>query len=107
MLIINVSPVRSDEPQPEVFYAAPVLTVNDIDYDLSELPDGATAEHPILGTVNRSGDNYEVTLQVSHGAHAPEETRFPAPIDVTEDGAVKLPLYDEVQPESEVADELA
>ena len=48
MLKINLSPVRSDELQPEVFYVAPVLTVDKVDYDLSELPDGATAQHPAL-----------------------------------------------------------
>lgn len=105
MLKINLSPVRSDEPQPEVSYTAPVLTVDGIDYDLSELPDGATAEHPVLGQVSRTGSDYELTLTLSHGPNAPEATRFPEPIEVTQDGPVALPLYNELEPE--VTDELA
>lgn len=96
MLKINLSPVRSDEPQSTVSYTAPILTVDGVDYNLSELPDGATAQHPVLGTVKRTGDDYEVTLKLTHGANAPYETRFPEPVEVTTDGPVTLPDYDEV-----------
>lgn len=99
MLKINLSPVRSDEAQSKVSYTAPILTVDGVDYDLSELPDGATAKHPILGTVNRTGSDYEVTLKLTHGANAPYDTRFPAPIEVTVDGPVELPVYNEPEPE--------
>ena len=97
MLTINLSPIRSDEPQPDISYEAPVLTVGDESFDLSELPSGASAEHPVLGTVERIGDEYEVTLRLPHGPNAPMSTRFPQPIKVTEDGAVKLPPYDSVE----------
>jgi len=105
MLKINLSPVRSDELQPKVSYIAPVLTVNSTAYDLSELPDGATAKHPVLGTVERSGNDYELTLLITHGFSAPESTRFPEPLTVTVDGPVELPLYN--TPEPEVEDDLA
>ena len=105
MLKINLSPVRSDESQPEVSYAAPLLTVDNVDYDLSELPDGATAQHPVLGTVERSGDDYELTLKITHGSNAPEATRFPEPLTVTVNGLVELPLYN--TPEPEVQNDLA
>jgi len=105
MLKINLSPVRSDDPQPKVSYIAPVLTVNSTAYDLSELPDGATAQHPVLGTVERSGDDYELTLKITHGSSAPEATRFPEPLTVTVNGLVELPLYN--TPEPEVQDDLA
>lgn len=105
MLKITLSPVRSDETQSTVSYTAPILTVDGVDYDLSELPDGATAQHPVLGTVERTGDDYEVTLKLTHGANAPYETRFPDPIEVTADGPVELPVYN--TPELEVTDELA
>jgi hypothetical protein len=105
MLKLNLSPVRSDETQSEVFYTAPVLTVDGTSYDLSELPDGATATHPVLGNVSRIGLDYEVTLKLSHGSNAPETTRFPVPIEVTQDGLVELPMYD--TPEPEITDELA
>lgn len=103
MLKINLSPVRSDEPQPEVSYEAPVLTVDGVDYDLSELPDGATAEHPVLGRVERTGSDYEVTLTLTHGANAPYETRFPTPIEITTDGPVTLPPYSAPEVTNELA----
>ena len=105
MLILYFSPVRSKDTQVKVFYAAPVLTVDNVDHDLSELPDGATAQHPVLGTVERSGNDYELTLVVTHGPNAQEATRFPEPIEVTVDGPVTLPLYS--TPEPEVKDDLA
>jgi len=105
MLTINLSPVRSDELQPKVSYIAPVLTVNSTAYDLSELPDGATAQHPVLGTVERSGNDYELTLKLTHGSSALEATRFPEPIAVTLDGPVELPIYN--TPKPEVEDDLA
>jgi hypothetical protein len=105
MLTINLSPVRSDNSQQVVTYVAPVLTVNSVDYDLSELPDGATAKHPVLGKVERLGNDYEVTLRLTHGSNAPEATRFPEPLTVTVDGPVELPLYN--TPEPEVQNDLA
>ena len=105
MLTVNLSPVRSDIPQPTVTYVSPVLTVDNVDYDLSELPDGATAQHPVLGTVERSGNDYELTLRITHGSNAPEATRFPEPIAVTVDGPVDLPIYN--TPEPEVQNDLA
>jgi hypothetical protein len=105
MLILYFSPVRSKDTQVKVFYVAPVLTVDNVDHDLSELPDGATAQHPVLGTVERSGNDYELTLRITHGPNAPEATRFPEPIEVTVDGPVTLPLYS--TPEPEVKDDLA
>ena len=80
--------------------AGTVLTVNGADYDLSELPDGAVAQHPELGKVTRAGDNYECTIKLGHGANAPEETRFPQPIVLNNhSGAVELPVYDIVKEE--------
>lgn len=93
MLKLNLSPIRSDDPQPSVSWVAPVLTIGSIGYDLSELPDGATARHLVLGEVSRTGDDYEVTIRLWHGANAPEETRFPAPIEVLTDGEIALPPY--------------
>lgn len=80
-----------------------VLTLNGADYDLGELPDGATAQHPDLGLVKRNGDNYECTVRLGHGPNAPYETRFPEPIVLeNHNGPVELPLYDVVpEPEEE------
>lgn len=99
-LTLNLSPVRSDD-ETTASLSGTVLTVNDTDYDLSELPDGATAQHPVLGTVKRDGSEYECTIILGHGPNAPHETRFPAPIVLeNHSGPIELPLYD-VVPEVE------
>lgn len=99
-LTLNLSPVRMDE-ETTVSSNDTVLTVNDTDYDLSELLDGATAQHPELGTVKRNGSEYECTIRLGHGPNAPHETRFPEPIVLeNHNGPIELPLYDGV-PEEE------
>lgn len=103
MIKINLSPVRSEVRQPNVYFAHPILTVDSTPYDLSQLPDGATAHHSVLGTVERIGDDYQCTLSLTHGPNAPESTRYPQPIEVTQDGPVELPDYDK----PEVADDMA
>ncbi|MGY4876520.1 hypothetical protein ACLUEY_01385 [Vreelandella aquamarina] len=104
-LKLNLSPIRSDE-ETTASLAGTVLTVNGTDYDLSELPDGAAARHPELGKVTRNGDNYECTIKLGHGPNAPEATRFPEPITLTDhSGAIDLPIYDIV--EEEPLDDLA
>jgi len=103
-LKLNLSPVRSDEPTTASVNGT-VLTVNGTDYDLSELPDGAIAQHPELGKVTRKGDDYECAIKLGHGKNAPEETRFPEPIVLTDySGDIKLPVYDIV--EEEITDEI-
>lgn len=104
-LTFNLSPVRSEE-ETSASINGTVLTVNGTDYDLSELPEGATAQHPELGKVTRVGDEYECTIKLGHGSNAPEETRFPEPIVLeNHKGAIKLPVYEIV--EEEPVDELA
>lgn len=91
---IKLSPVRSDG-ETKVSVTGTVLTLNGVEYDLSELPDGATAWHPVLGTVARNGDSYECTVILGHGPNAPHETRFPEPITLIDhNGPVELPPYD-------------
>lgn len=100
MIIINLSPVRSDEKPVTASLAGTVLTVNEMDYPLHMLPDGAETEpHPVLGIVTRSGDDYELTLTLPHGANAPHSTRFPLPITVVANGEIPMPEYDAVMTE--------
>jgi len=70
------------------------LTVNGLPYDLSLIPDGATVEHPVVQNCTRTGNDYELTLTLPHGAKAPEATRFPVPVIITTDGDITLPLYE-------------
>jgi hypothetical protein len=76
-----------------------VLTLNGVSLDFGPLPAGATlpraaiASPWIAGDVTRDGAGVlTVPLILPHGAAAPEETLFPAPIDA-EDGPVALPAY--------------
>ena len=103
-LTLNLSPVRADE-ETTASANGTVLNVNGTDYDLSELPDGATAQHSDLGTVKRTGDHYECSIRLGHGPNAPHETRFPEPIVLeNHNGPVELPLYDVVPEEDEVTE---
>jgi len=102
MLKLNLSPIRSDDEQSTVSWQAPVFTVDAVEYDLSLLEDGATAQHPVLGKVSRTGDDYECTIRLGHGPNAPHETRFPAPIVLeNHNGPIELPLYDVVPEEDQ------
>lgn len=103
-LTLNLSPVRSDE-ETVASLTGTVLTLNGDDYDLSELPDGAVANHPALGKVTRNGDDYECTIRLGHGANAPESTRFPEPIVLVDHaGPIDLPLFDVVPEEEEIVE---
>ena len=104
-LTLNLSPIRSDE-ETTANLAGTVLNINGTDYDLSELPDGATAKHHALGTVKRNGEEYECTIHLGHGPNAPNETRFPSPLVLeNHSGPIELPPYDIVpEPEDEVAE---
>ena len=93
-LTIHLSPVVRDNAT-TVSVNNTTLTVDGIDYDLSELPDGATAIHPILGKVTRQGSEYACTITLRHAPTAPYETRFPEPILLeNHSGPVDLPLHD-------------
>lgn len=95
MLKINFSPVRADREQATAIWADPVLTVDGVEYDLSELNDGDSLVEPYehLMEAGRTGDDYEVTISIYHGPNAAESTRFPVPLDVTSDGDIAVPEY--------------
>ena len=82
MIKINFSPVRSDE-QTTVALSGLVLTVNNEAFDLSEIPDGATVQHEVIQNCTRNGDDFELTLTLTHGANAPHKTRFPESVEIT------------------------
>lgn len=83
MIKINLNP-RFEGDKTEASINGTVLTLNGTEYDLSQLPDGATAQHPMLGEVSRNGDDYELTITLTNGFNAPYDVRFPQPIEVTE-----------------------
>lgn len=65
------------------------LVLNGVPCDLAQ---GQTSDWIIGQPVNLDGV-WQVTLLLPHGANAPQETLFPAPIDVAKDGPVALPPY--------------
>ena len=99
---ITLSPVRGDAPL-SLERHADVLTINGEILDLSGVPDGATlpaeavASDLVVGAITRQDGVLSLTLNLPHGANAPEETRFPAPLSLTTDGPVDLPPYEELE----------
>lgn len=59
--------------------------------DGDALPAGAVDSPFVVGPITREGDDYHLTLMLPHGANAPEDRRFPAPIVATADGNISLP----------------
>ena len=99
-MIIKLSPVRMDETI-TASKQGDALTINGQVFDFSPLPDGATlpaeaigSDH-FVGPVERINGALHLTLRLPHGANPPQHVAFPEPIEVTQDGPVKLPT-DEV-----------
>ncbi|MCJ8139525.1 hypothetical protein [Falsirhodobacter halotolerans] len=96
---ISFSPVRRDE-QLTASIEGDILTLNGQRLDLSGVADGQTLPRSeidsdwIGGPVTRVDGMLRITLILPHGADAPEETLFPKPVVVTEDGPIPLPPYD-------------
>ena len=110
-MIINLSPVRMDD-RLRVEKAGDTLVLNGESFDLNPLLEGATLPASAInspwftGNVDRAGGDLSLTLILPHGADAPESTRFPEPIVVTDDGIVALPPYElEVDEPEETTDE--
>jgi len=96
---ITFSPSRRDRPL-HLTRSGDTLTINGETFDFSPLPEGATlptnaiASDWFVGPVARTGGELHLTLVLPHGANAPQETLFPAPLTLTGDGPVPLPPYD-------------
>ena len=94
---IYFSPMRFDTPL-TLSRAGDILTLNGATLDLSSIPEGATVaddaiESIFVTKVERNDGMLHITLRLPHAAYAPDETLFPTPITVVEDGPVALPPY--------------
>ena len=95
---ITFSPIRHVHPL-TLQRAGDVLTINGEAYDFTPLQEGATLPRAavdcawLASDVERIDGVLHLSLLLSHGACAPEQTRFPAPIELTGDGPVELPPY--------------
>jgi hypothetical protein len=95
-MIIKLSPQRRDDTL-TVTKAGDVLTINGMEYDFSQVPDGGllprdAVDCPWLASdVERVDGELLLTLLLPHGADASEAARFPEPLTDVPDGEVELP----------------
>jgi len=95
---LTLSPRRADTPL-TLTCAGETLTFNGETLDLSAIPEGATlpadavASDWIAGPISRNGGELSLTIALPCAANAPNETRFPQPITVTQNGPIMLPPY--------------
>ena len=93
---LELTPQRRDDAL-QVSVAGNVLTINGIELDFTQLPDGATLPREaidspwIAGDVQRIGGVLRVSLLLPIAADASNAARFPQPITVAQDGPVELP----------------
>lgn len=93
---INLSAPRGDQ-ELHVVKSGDVLVINGVEYDFTQIPEGATLPAEaidcafILGPVERAGGQLLITLIAPHDADAPEAARFPEPIIDPADGVLELP----------------
>ncbi|WP_109468530.1 hypothetical protein [Albibacillus kandeliae] len=103
---ISFTPTRHDA-ELALSVAGDALTINGEVFDFSGLAEGATLPNSavacawLASDVERVAGVLHLSLILPHGADAPEETRFPAPLIVTEDGPVALPPNSNTIPEPE------
>jgi hypothetical protein len=103
---ITLSPARRDMPL-TLSRNGDALTLNGEVFDFTPLPEGATLPHEAIasdwfaGPVERVGGTLRLTLVLPHGANAPQETLFPAPLTLTGDGPLTLPPYATETPDAD------
>lgn len=113
-MIVNLSPVRSDEFL-QISKIGTNLLVNGESFDFSQLQNGETLPRNAIqsrwfaGDVKRIAGVLHVVLVFPHGPYADEAARFPMQITVTQDGPVHLPSTGHETPQffvSEPAEEV-
>lgn len=96
---ITLSPMRRDN-RLTLSRSGDVLTINGEALDLSGIPHGATLPRDavpcewLASDIERIGGTLHLTLILPHGAQAPQETLFPEPLLLAENGPVVLPAYE-------------
>lgn len=98
-MYITLTPCRADTSL-TLHRKGDTLTINGEAFDLSGIPEGATLPRAavtcdwLASDITRIGGALQMTLILPHGASAPEETRFPATLLLTDDSSVALPPHD-------------
>lgn len=93
---ITLHPQRRDDTL-VVVKSGDTLTINNIAYDFSVIPDGALLPKEavdclwLASDVERIGGVLHLSLVLPHSATASESARFPAPIINPADGPLEFP----------------
>ena len=102
MMIITLCPVGGPAPV-ALEKQGDAVICDGVRYDFAPLPNGATLPASAVsggwladGSVVRRDleGTLHLTAKLPHGPNAPEETRFPQPIIVSQDGPIALPPFD-------------
>lgn len=105
---ITYTPVRRDG-RPVIERLGDALVIDGETFDFSGVPEGATlppeavASEWIAGPVTRQGGELRLTLMLSHGPRAPQETLFPAAAIMSGNGPIPMPPHDAPELEEALA----
>jgi hypothetical protein len=103
---IDLTPQRLDATL-TLARSGDTLVINGTAHDFAGVPEGAVLPAEavgspwIVGPVTRTDGRLRLTLILPHGPNAPPETRFPASLDLTADGPVPLPPFNQPEPEAQ------
>lgn len=103
---ITLVPQRRDAPL-VAEKSGDVLVLNGEAFDFSPLQEGdvlpasAIASDLFAGPVSRLGGALHLSLVLPIGATAPEDARFPQPLEGVADGIIPLPDFDVAEPTAE------
>ena len=95
-MILIFCPQRSDDTL-TVSANGDELTLNGVQFDFSQLPDGATLPRSaidcpwISGDVKRVDGELHIPLRLPHVPGASEAVCFPQPLQINQNGPVELP----------------
>lgn len=95
-MTLYLNPQRRDD-RLTINKAGDVLTINDVEFDFSQIPDGGLLPQGavdcewIVSDVERVNGELVLTLLLPHGPNASEAARFPEPLVDVPDGVVVLP----------------
>lgn len=92
-MIVTLSPMRMDQPL-HLSRTGSRLVLNGTTVDLSGYDMVAEPNPWIVGQPFEEAGVWHLTLILPHGADAPEETKFPVPVEMAGDGEIPLPPYD-------------
>ena len=90
---ITLSPTRN-ETRLTLERKGSTLVFNGDEVDLRTYRSEETSHDWIVDQPTKVGKEWQVQIRLPHGPNAPDETKFPAPLSVIEDGPVSLPPYE-------------